>query len=155
MALRVSQALMQQVLPQMQKMGDEIINLSQQLNEQRYINKAIINVANHTEEFVLEIAQKLKITDWQNASDADDVANNFSKVEEISTAENVVMFTSTEVNDASKGIFRSKMKVADFSDPTIISAFIGKKVGDAFSVSFNQVEHTVVVLGVRAETTVS
>jgi HAMP domain-containing protein len=153
MALRVSQALLQQILPQVQSTKDEIASLSGALSDLRYYNKALLNhfkIDSSDEHVIVSMVDVLKAQDWQQASDKDDVDSNLAVIETLSSKEDVAMFSTKLVTDPFKGIFRSKIALSELQDESLINSFLGKTVGEVFNVKFNNVEHVVTLLGARS-----
>ena len=147
MANRISQMMTQQIMNNMRNMQQDIGRALGLLNETQYKLLAMQSVSGLDVGAMNEVCNTLRLTDFNDASDKEDVQGNFipgSVVEKDST---IILTSTTKATD--QGIFRSRIKLADCGVPELINAFAGASVGAKATVSLNGVEHDIELLGIR------
>lgn len=152
MAMRINQAMLKQMMDNLMSVGGECKNLTGMLDDFQYRFLATQKTLSVDMDKVAEIADFLKLEDWNKASQKDDVDNCFNESDTVTDASNVVIITSKtpdEVED--KGIFRSKILLSETGSKDLIDGLVGKKVGDIVEVQLNGVRHVITLLGVRVK----
>lgn len=150
MATRISQMLLKQMMEQNQKLSGDLRATTGMLNDYQYRFLALQGHLGVDVNKLAVDADGLKLKDWNDASDRDDVENKFVPANVVSDVTNTVIFASTTPDlPEDKGIFRSKVVLADTGSKEFIDAVLGKTVGDVFDVKLNNDLHRVTLLGVR------
>lgn len=147
MASRISQMMTQQLMNNMKNMQQDIGRALGLLNETQYKLLAVQQVAKLDVTQMNEIANVLRLKDFNEASDREDVEGQFTLGDTVDK-ESTIILTSTTKN-VDQGIFRSRIKLANCGVPDLINAFAGAQVGAKATVSLNGVEHEVELLGIR------
>lgn len=148
MALRINQALLQQVLPSVQAMGQDIKNTTAMMNDFQYRFLAMQKLLGVDLAKMGEMADALKLVDWDKASDTDDEEKGLVSVSKVESPQDIIIITST-VDGKETGIFRSKMVLAETGNQTLIDALNGAEVGAKVSVELAGDVHNITLLGVR------
>lgn len=146
MASRIQQMMVQQMIQNGQSMGQDISKLFQLFNELQYKFLALQEVTGADVSKLGEVAQRLRLKDFEEASAKEDAALGFT-VGDVVTDDSTVLLTSTAGQD--EGIFRSRVKLADTGSPELIQGLMGKSVGAKVTVKLNDVQHEVELLGIR------
>lgn len=149
MALRVSQALLQQVLPGIQNMGNDIKSTQSMLNDFQYRFLAVQKMLNIDIPKMAAVASELKLSDWEKASDEDDVQQGFVFANKVESPHDIIIITSEVEGKPDTGIFRSKMVLAETGNQALIEALTGAEVGAKVSVELAGETHNITLLGVR------
>lgn len=147
MASRISQMMTQQLMNNMKHMQQDIGRALGLLNETQYKILAMQQVSGLDVPAMNEIANGLRLTDFNEASDREDAEGQFT-VGDVVRADSTIVLTSTTAN-TDQGIFRSRIKLADCGVPELIKAFTGAQVGAKATVALNGVNHDVELLGIR------
>jgi small-conductance mechanosensitive channel len=152
MALRVNQLLLKQVIDQLQPMQSELKNNTGMLNDFQYRVLGLQKCLPVDAQQLAAIVDDMKLDHWQEASDKDDVSNKLENKNTVSSKEDIVIITSTVLNDVpSSGIFRSKIKLEE-AGVELTNALLEKQVGDTVEVKLNNEMHKITLLGVRVKT---
>lgn len=149
MALRINQALLQQVLPSVQAMGQDLKNTTAMMNDFQYRFLALQKLLNVDVAKMGEEADALKLFDWDKASDADDEEKGLVSVPKVESPQDIVIITSTIEGKSEGGIFRSKMVLAETGNQALIDALNGAEVGAKVSVDLAGDTHNITLLGIR------
>lgn len=151
MAIRVSQALLKQLMEQLRPMQDDLTRFYGALNDLQYKTTALVNSTPGLDRAKLAAdADLLKLTDWQQTSDKDDVARGLAPAQATSADTDVVIITSTTPDEAEdKGIFRSKTALRDIANRDIADGLLNKPVGTTVETTLNGCRHVVELVGVR------
>lgn len=153
MALRVNQMLLKKVIDQIQPMQLELKSNTGILNDFQY---RILGLQKCLPVDVQELSaavDELKLKDWQEASDKDDISNNLKSTDVVSAKEDMVIITSKILGETSEaGIFRSKVKLEE-AGADLVEALLSKKVGESVEVKLNDKIHQITLLGVRVKQT--
>ena len=147
MAVRVTQSLLGQLLQQVQNLGKDLGKAFGTINEMQYKVLAMQQVGNFDMAAMAKKADELRLNDFVEASDAEDVSGSFTQgdvVQEDST----VIITSTTAGD-NAGIFRSRIRLADCAVPALIKGLTGQSIGTKVSCVLNGKEHLVELIGIR------
>lgn len=147
MANRISQMLLQQMMQNMQNMQQDLGKALGLINELQYKILAIQGVSNLDVKALSDAANELRLKDFNEASDREDVNNGFT-VGDVVTEDSTVILTSTTDNE-DQGIFRSRIKLSECGVKDLIDAFMGREVGAKAMVMLNGTYHTVELLGIR------
>lgn len=146
MSVRVSQMMLQQLLQSMQTMQKDLGKAFGTINELQYKMLAFQSVANVDLVAMEAKANEFRLKDFNEASDAEDVASNFT-VGDVVQEDSTVILTSTAADGT--GLFRSRIKLAESGVPALVEGLTGKTVGTKVKCVLNGVEHEVELLGVR------
>ena len=149
MAVRLNQMMTQQVIQQFQATNKDVTNAINVMNDLQYRTLAMLEVLGVDTVKLDEAADRLKLIDYNSASDKEDAAKQYV-VGDIVKADSIVTITSDAEGD--KGIFRSKFKLSEAQNPDLQMALEGLKVGDRTKITFTGVEHDITVLAIREET---
>ena len=158
-ASRLSQMLLQQIMQNIQGLTQDLGKAYGIVNELQYKILAMQEVGNFDKVDLHCKAEKLRLADFLEASEAEDVAGKFTVAETVQDDSTVIITSTTkDVDEDDAGIFRSRIKLADCGIPALVEGFKGKPVGTKVTCTLNDVEHVVELLGVRnpppaAETT--
>lgn len=155
MAVRVSQALIKQLMDQLRPVQDDMTRFYSALNDTQYKTSALLaSIPGVSKGQVASLADQLKLADWQTSSDKDDVARGLIAADVVSSPEDTVIITSTTPNEAEdKGIFRSKSLLKDIANQDIANGFLNKPIGTKLETTINGSLHVVELLAVRTPTT--
>ena len=152
MAMRINQAMMKQIMENTVSLGSETKNLTGMLNDFQYRFLATQKFLSVNTDMVAEIADTMKLVDWNEASKKDDAENGFQESDTVTDASCVVIISSkTPDEEQDKGIFRSKVLLGETGSKDLIDTLVGKKVGDVVEVQLNGMKHVVTLLGVRVK----
>lgn len=151
MAVRVSQALIKQLMDQLRPVQDDMTRFYSALNDTQYKTSALlVSIPGVSKEQVASLADQLKLADWQTSSDKDDVTRGLIAADVVSSPEDTVIITSTTPNEAEdKGIFRSKSLLKDIANQDIANGFLNKPIGTKLETTINGSLHVVELLAVR------
>jgi hypothetical protein len=147
MALRMSQAMTQQLMQNAQRISEDVGKLFGIINELQYKVLAMQDVLKLDGTQLNEIVTARRLSDFTEASDKEDREQGFTvggTVTELST----VILTSKTAN-LDQGIFRSRVKMAEIGIPELTNQLLGKEVGATVTASLNGVQHEITLLGVR------
>lgn len=151
MAVRITQALLKQMMEQHKPMQDGLRSTTSMVNDFQYRVLAMQELLNVDVAALTAKADELKLKDWQTASDRDDAERGFTVADKVESAEDVVVISSL-VGDASNvGIFRSKMVLAETGNPELVEGLIGKSPGFTMDAKIGEDTHKVTLLAVRKQ----
>jgi transcription elongation GreA/GreB family factor len=148
MAMRINQMMTQQIIQQFKNIGSDIDNVMRVSNDLQYRTLAMLELLGVDTDKLEEVADKLKLKDYNAASDKEDAAKGYT-VGDVVGENSIVIITSEAEGDA--GIFRSKFKLSESGVPAMQQALLGKKVGDKVKVNLNNLDHEVELLAIREE----
>lgn len=146
MAGRVSQMMTQQLMQNLQNLGQDMGKAFKIINELQYKLLAMQATGNFDPAVLAAKADELRLNDFIEASDAEDKAGSFT-VGDVVKDDSTVIITSTA--GTSEGIFRSRIKLAECGVPALIRDLSGKSIGTKVTCQLNGEEHVVELLGVR------
>jgi hypothetical protein len=150
MAVRVLQMTVRQAVQNFEKMDQDIGNTMGLLSDIQYRTRAMLEVGGFDKAAVDKAADKMKIEEFDKASIKDDEEKGYKVADDKQVAEtDVVIMTSTTKTEDDKGIFRSKISMAQLQDPVIKEKLLGTKVGDKVLAKINGIEHEIEILGIR------
>lgn len=147
MASRISQMMTQQLMNNMKHMQQDIGRALGLLNETQYKLLAMQSVSGLDVAAMNEVSNRLRLTDFNEASDKEDAQGNFSVGDTVEKESTIILTSTTENVD--QGIFRSRIKLAECGVPELINALAGAQVGAKATVSLNGIEHAIELLGIR------
>lgn len=147
LAARLNQMMIQQLLQNMQAMGKDLGKAYGVLNELQYKVLAMQKVGTFDADALNKQADEMRLNDFIEASDEEDKSGNFTIGETVQN-DSTVIITSVAPGD-NAGIFRSRIKLAESGNPTLIEGLMGKPVGTKVKCTLNEVEHEVELLGIR------
>lgn len=152
MATRISQMMLKQVLDQFQGLRRDVDNTMGILNDFQYRTQAMLELGNFDIGELNIRAEEFKLKDYMTASNAEDLAKNYTlNPDGIVDEKSVVIITSTTNGDEDKGIFRSKFKMEECQTDTLREQLLGKSVGDVFTEEINGDTHEITLLGLRSQ----
>lgn len=152
MAMRINQMMSQQMIQQFTTAGQDIQNLMQVSNDLQYRTLAMLELLAVDTDKLDEVADRLKLKDYNAASDKEDAAKGYI-VGNVVGENSIVILTSEAPNNA--GIFRSKFKLSESGVPELQKALLGQVPGFKAKLTLNNVEHEVELLAVREEPVVA
>ncbi len=148
MSQRVSQMLIQQIGNSVSPMAKDVGELAGRQRELQYQLLAVRELAGLTLEAVNAKAEVLQVSDFNEASDKEDMEKGYAVADTV-TEDSVVILTSrTDTNTG--GILRSKLVVKDVGFPQLRADLLGKTVGGELTADINGTVHTITVLGIRS-----
>lgn len=147
MAARITQMMVQQLVQNNKGLGQDVSKLFQLFSELQYKFLALQEVLGADKAKLAEVGTRLRLADFQEASDKEDLKEGFTVIDTVEEDSTVILTSTTADNDA--GIFRSRVKLSDTGSPELIQGLMGKTVGTKCSVKLNDVQHEVELLGVR------
>lgn len=147
MAGRLSQMMVQQVVQNLQTMSKDLGKAFGTINELQYKLMAMQSVGNFDMEAMAKKANELRLNDFNEASDAEDVAGSFTVGETVQDDSTIVITSTTAGADA--GLFRSRIKLSECGVPALMQGLTGQPVGTKVKCQLNNVEHEVELLAIR------
>ena len=148
MGIRILQQVMQQSIQNNQNISQDISKMMGVLNDLQYRTLAMMEVLSIDKTALDATAEKLKIADFNEASDKEDVEKQYT-VADVVTPESVVIVTSTCETSPENAIFRSKFKLSESGNKEAMELFPGKKVNDVVELPLNGHTHMVTILAIR------
>ena len=149
MAVRLNQMMTQQIVTQFQATNKDVTNAINVMNDLQYRTLAMLEVLGVDTAKLDEVADRLKLVDYNAASDKEDAEKKYA-VADVVAADSIVTITSDAAGDA--GIFRSKFKLSEAQNPELQLLLEGMKVGERKKFSFGGVDHDLEVVAIRTET---
>ena len=147
MASRISQMMTQQIMTNMKAMHEDIGRAMGIISELQYKVLAAQKVSGLDIEKLNEVSNELRLADFCEASDKEDKEKGFTNGTTVDESSTVVLTSTTEEKD--RGIFRSRIKLAECGVPDLIKAFVGREVGARAIVKLNGLDHEVELLAIR------
>lgn len=152
MGVRVSQMLVKQITEQFQQLQQQLYIKTSAVNDLQYRLLALQAVTGVDIDKVQAEADRLKIEEWNKASDEDSIAKGLVAIDSVLDEQSIVIFmSSTPDLPEDRGIFRSKVRLIELGSKEAIDAFRGKKVGDEFEVVLAEQKHLVTLLAIYSE----
>jgi hypothetical protein len=146
MAGRVSQMMTQQLMQNLQNVGQDLGKAFKVISELQYKVQAMQSLGNFDVAALGAKADELRLNDFIEAAAAEDKAGNFT-VGDVVQDDSTVIITST--TSSGEGIFRSRIKLAECGVPALIRDLAGKAIGAKVSCQLNGETHEVELLGIR------
>lgn len=149
MAGRISQMMTQQLMQSVKTMSEDLGAIGNQLYEAQYQLGAVKNLLKLDAEALNKIANEQRLIDFNEAAAKQDLKEGLVAADVVDT-ESTITITSTATDESGKdrGIFRSRLKLAESGVPALIAGLQGKKVGEKVTVQINGLDHTVELLGI-------
>jgi hypothetical protein len=147
MASRISQMMVQQIMQNMKPMHEDLVRMTGLIQELQYKVLAAQKVSGLDIELLNAAANDMRLADFNEASDKEDLDHGFTVGETVNEQSTIVLTSTTEEKD--RGIFRSRLKLSECGVPDLINAFMGREVGAKAIVVLNDLEHTVELLAIR------
>lgn len=144
---RISQMMIQQTMQNFRDLSQDLGKAYNIINELQYRILAMQSLGNFDIDALSKKANELRLKDFNDASDAEDLKSNFT-VGDVVEKDSTVIITSVSPG-VDAGIFRSRIKLADSGVPELIDGLMGKPVGTKVKCELNGVEHEVELLGIR------
>lgn len=148
MSVRINQMMTERLIQNIKSMQEDIGGAFNIVNELQYKVLAVQKALNLDVTQLNALANEQRLKDFSEASDKEDAAGGFT-VGDLVKEDSTVIWTSTTTDGSDKGVFRSRIKLAECGVPELINAFMGREVGAKALVKFNGVEHEVELLGIR------
>lgn len=147
MASRISQMMTQQLMQNLKPMHEDLTRMTGLIQELQYKVLAAQKVANLDLDSLNAVANEMRLADFNEASDREDLEKGFTVGQTVDEQSTVVLTSTTEEKD--RGIFRSRLKLSECGVPDLIKAFMGREVGAKAIVSLNGLDHEVELLAIR------
>jgi len=147
MASRINQMMTQQLMQNLKNMGEDIGRALNLISELQYKILAIQKVSGLSIEDMNKVANDQRLIDFNEASDKEDTERGFTEGDIVNEQSVIILTSTTEEKD--RGIFRSRLKLAECGVPDLINAFMGRGVGAKAIVSLNGLDHEVELLAVK------
>jgi len=148
MAVRMTQMMCQRLMESQKAMAEDMSRLFQLVTETQYKLLAAQEVAGLDPVRLAAAANALRLKDFEEASDKEDLKDSFVSIDLVEP-DSTVILTSTTSGDSDQGIFRSRLKLADSGTPALIQGLVGKPVGTKFEIKLNNADHVIELLGIR------
>ena len=149
-SIRIMQMMQQQMGQSLMPMQQDVSGMAAQLQTASYTNLALQELLGIDTKKLDTVYQKLRLSDYNEISDKEDVDNSYSVLETVGSDQDIVVLTSfTPDEDKDQGIFRTKMVVADLG-PELTTILIGKKVGDKFDFDLKGMKHVFELIAIRS-----
>lgn len=146
MAVKVSQMFLQQLSQQMQPLQNDLGELANRQRELQYRTLSMNELLKLDIDEINAISEKKQIADFNEASDKEDKEMSYTITDVV--AEDSVVIVTTDTEDKTKSILRSKIIVSQIGIPKLKEDILGKKVNDKFETDINGTNHTVTVLSI-------
>lgn len=154
MGVRVSQMLLQQFTKKMNQLEERLAFVVSLNNDLQYRLLALQKTTGVDIAALQAEADKMKLEEWEKASEDDNKARNLTKADCVSDENSIVVFTSSTPDlEEDKGIFRSKVSVSEIGTKEAKEVFVGKKPGDTFDIQLAGNKHRVELLEVYSQPT--
>jgi hypothetical protein len=145
-AVQISQMMLKQLMQSQRNMMEDLGRSFNLISELQYKVLAAQEVAGLDVNLLQQKADVLRLKDFNEASDKQDAEEKFT-VGAVVDNDSTVIITSTTADN--KGIFRSRLKLAETGVPALIQGLMGKEVGAKVEVQLNDALHTVELLAIR------
>ena len=156
MSVRVSQMMIQQLMQNVKVMGEDLGAALNQLYELQYKYIAMQEHMKLDVNQLNDIANNHRLKDFNEASQKADERENLLPSEVVDNNSTIVITSvAKDETGQDKGIFRSRLKLADAGVPELTSQLSGKKVGDRVKVKLNVIDHDVELLAIKKPTSVT
>lgn len=149
MANRISQLMVKNLMTSNQNLSQDLGRALNLINELQYKVLAVQEVAKLDTKAMTEVADRLRLKDFNEASDKEDLDKGFEVIDTVE-ADSTIIITSTTAEG--NGIFRSRVTLQETGMPALIEGLMGKKVGHKLEVELNGVMHNIELLAVRKPT---
>jgi len=147
MSTRISQMLLKQMMDNLQNMQQDLGRALGLINELQYKILAVQEVSGLDLTKLGDIANGLRLKDFNEASDKEDAAKGFTVGTLVEKNSTIIVTSRTE--DADKGIFRSRVALAECGVKDLQDGFLGRDVGAKIITTLNGVEHEIELLAIR------
>ena len=151
MALQVSQMMIKHLTDQFKATQNDLSSTMGMLNDFQYRTLAMLEVGKFNTGEIESIAEKLKLKDFDNASDKDDALKGYVDDEAgLVTEDSVITITSRTPDLAEdQGIFRSKFPMSECLSPQLRQKLLGLKLNDTVTAELNGASHVITILSVK------
>jgi hypothetical protein len=149
MAGRITQMMVQQMMQNMQNLSGDLGKAFGTINELQYKILAMQSVGNFDMDVMAKKAEELRLNDFNDASNAEDVAGNFVPADVVAENSTVIITSTVSGSGDDVGIFRSRIKLADCGVPALIQGLTGQPVGTKVTCQLNGADHTIELLAIR------
>ncbi len=147
MSTRISQMLLKQMMDNLQNMQQDLGKALGLINELQYKILAVQEISGLDVTKLGDYANGLRLKDFNEASDKEDAAGNFTVGALVEKDSTIVVTSKTE--DPDKGIFRSRVKLSECGVKDLQEGFLGRDVGAKIITTLNGVEHEIELLAIR------
>jgi hypothetical protein len=150
MAGRISQMMTQQLMQSVKTMSDDLGFALNQLSELQYKYGAVVKALNLSAEDLNKIGNEQRLVDFDEASAKADVKDGLESADAVREDSTVTITSSAKDPEGhDRGIFRSRLKLADCGVPALIQELKDKSPGAKVTVALNGLDHEVELLSVR------
>lgn len=154
MAGRVSQMMIQQLLTNIKSMGEDLGYALNQVSDLQYKQTALMKYLKCDVSALDKIANDQRLVDFDKGAADQDIKDVLVSAVAVSVDSTITL--ASEAKDESgndRGIFRSRIKLAESGSPDLIAQLTGKTVGSKVQVKLNGIDHVVELLSIRNPTT--
>jgi hypothetical protein len=150
----IQKMITQQFAQNLSKIDRDVNNAMGVINDLQYRTLAMLEVfaeaTGKSADDIEEAAEKLKLKDYNEASDKEDAEKGY-EVDSVVKGDSVVILTSNCESDPNKSIFRTKFKLDEEAlTDELKSKLLGLKVGEKVVATLpDNSEHEIEVVGVR------
>jgi hypothetical protein len=151
MALQMSQMMVKHLTNQFQAVQTDLGSTMGMLNDFQYRTLAMLELGNFDTNAIEAKAELLKLEDFTNASDKEDVAKGYTNDDSGAIEEDSIVILSSKTPDLEEdqGIFRSKFPMSECLTPDLRESLLGLKVGETVESDIYGVKHIISILGLR------
>jgi hypothetical protein len=150
MAVRMSQMMVQQLLENNKILSNDLGNAFTQLYELQYKYSALQKSLNLDIKVLNDLANEQRLKDFEDAAFKADERENLVSTDVVGTDSTIVITSVAQDSDGNdKGIFRSRLKLAECGVPDLITKLTDKSKGEKVQISLNGIEHTVELLSIK------
>lgn len=152
----IQKMVTQQFAQNLAKIDRDISNAMGVINDLQYrtlaMLEALCEVSSRKPEEIDEIAEKLKLKDYNEASDKEDKEKGYVPDEQVKE-DSIVVLTSECLTDSDKSIFRTKFKLDEEAlDEELRKKLVGLKVGEKVKATLpDKNEHEIEVVAIRKQ----
>lgn len=144
---RLTQMMCQRLMESSQGIQYDLGKALSLVAELQYKLLAIKQVANLDNDAIQVVADKLRLDDFNESSEKEDIQKKYT-TPEVVAEDSVVIITSTSENPE-KSIFRSKVALKEINVPDLTKGLLGREVGARVVCKLGDTTHTVELLGIR------
>ncbi|MHA1676321.1 MAG: hypothetical protein ACTSU6_04005 [Candidatus Njordarchaeales archaeon] len=153
MALQMSQMMVKHLTNQIQALQADVTGVMGMSNDFQYRTLAMLELGSFDKDAINVHADKLKLDDFNKASDKEDLAKGYEvdSGDTIKEESIVIMTSSTPGVKDDMGIFRSKFAMSECQTPELREKLLGSKINDVIEIEIQDVKHVITVLGLRLQ----
>lgn len=152
----IQKMITQQFAQNLSKIDRDVNNAMGVINDLQYRTLAMLEVfaeaTGKSADDIEEVAEKLKLKDYNEASDKEDEQKGYEP-DSVVKEDSVVILTSSCESDPNKSIFRTKFKLDEEAlNEDLKDKLLGLKVGEKVNAKLpDESEHEIEVVGIRKQ----